>query len=122
MMCSLKEWVEFGARNNRLPHPIIASTDSKNKSVNTYLTHCGFHDYVGRKYKPSSEEYSDEHIVKIRREFKRDGESISKREDEIIALLERTTNYSKNEIKLFCSTVILEVFLNVQVMIKVGGF
>lgn len=113
LMCSLKEWVEFGATKNKLPHPKIQSTDSENISVNAYLTHCGFHDYVGRKHQPVSQEFSDKHVVKIKREFKRDGKSIGCREDQIEDLLKDVTDYPANKIKYFVS-VITEVFGNVQ--------
>ncbi len=45
LMCSLKEWVEFGVKYNKINHPFIASSDPGNSSVDAYLTHCGFYKY-----------------------------------------------------------------------------
>jgi len=112
LLCSLKEWVEFASKNNKLPHPIISSTDSNSIKVNSYLTHCGFHDYVGRQNKPNEEYYDIKHVVKINREF--NVSDIPKREDEIVKLLERVTEYSGYEIELFNSIILTESFLNVQ--------
>jgi hypothetical protein len=113
LMCSLKEWVEFGSKYNHIKHPLIRSTDSKDSSVNSYLTHCGFYDYVGRIANNNSGEFNDSHIVKIQRELKKDSDTMCQKEDSIIKLLENTTTFTKSQIKLFCSTVILEVFQNV---------
>ncbi len=73
----------------------------------------GINKYVGRRNGHPKDNFNDDFIVKIRRETQRDEDVVSKREDEIISLLETATKYSTMEIKEFSSIVIMEVFQNV---------
>ncbi|XDD44692.1 hypothetical protein AB3N58_17765 (plasmid) [Leptospira sp. WS60.C2] len=112
LLCSLQEWIEFGTKNNGLPVPKIRSLDSNHSSVNSYLTHCGFHDYVGRGSKPSSVKYDDNNVVHIRRE--KNKENLEEREDQIVKLVTSHTKFTPNEIEEFYAIVLTEIFLNVQ--------
>src|SRR5690625_4596491 len=48
LLCSMKQWLEIGARIGTSDHPSIRSTEPDLSYVAAYLDHCGFHDYVGR--------------------------------------------------------------------------
>ncbi len=111
LLCSLKEWVEFGSKRTHKPHPNIASTNSKNNYVNSYLNHCGFHDYVGRTKKDTEIEYNDDEVVKIKRE--RDKKEVENREIELYNLIKAHSTYDSDEIELFDSIILTETFLNV---------
>lgn len=111
MLCSLKQWVELSTMQLRQV-PIIKSSASNSTYVNSYLKHCGFYEYVNR---PSddvkSDYYSDEQVVKIRREKKTS--NIEIREDEIIDLLKKLSTLDENQISEFNCIVLTEILNNV---------
>lgn len=108
--CSLKEWVEMG-NYSRTIQPTISSNDSASADVNAYLNHSGFYDYVGRRKAEVKNCYDTTEIVCIQRE--RDITQVEKREDVILELLKRYSNYSAEDIELFDSIILTETFLNV---------
>ena len=112
LLCSLIQWVEGVKKNNEIPGPIIESSDALDDSVNSYLYHCGFYDYVKRQSHPHREKYNDAEIIKIKRE--KSQRNIEARENEICSLLDSYSSYSENEKELFNSIVLTEVFANVQ--------
>ena len=112
LLCSLMQWVEGATKNNQISGPIIESSDALDDAVNSYLHHCGFYDYVKRQFHSNGQEYDDAEIIKIKRE--KSQRNIEARENEICSLLNRYSNYSKDEIELFNSIVLTEVFANVQ--------
>lgn len=114
LLCSLKEWSEFSHANLRNDFQSIASTDSQNDFVNSYLAHCGFYKFVDRDVSGNNKEYNKSHGVKIERIMDRSQRAISKKEEEIIHLLEKCTRLGSKKIKLFIATAIMEVFANVQ--------
>ena len=110
LLCSLMQWVELSSRNNNRP-PKLGSIPSEHSTVNSYLYHCGFYDYVKLGKKEDSSCYDDKDVVKIQRE--KDRRNIEQREDGIVSLLEENTNFTKDEIELFANVILIEVFNNV---------
>lgn len=115
LLCSLKRWVELSTQHSKVK-PVIGSSASQSDAVNSYLKHCGFYEYVNR---PSSDvkdngddKYSDEDVVKIRREGK--SSNIELREDEVINLLKTHSSLDEMQISLFNCIVLTEIFLNVS--------
>ena len=112
LLCSLKQWVEAAAKNNCISEPHIGSSDASLDDVNSYLQHCGFYNYVKRRPYHNGQKYSDADIIKIKRENSQ--KNVETREDEICKLLQTFGSYSEDEIELFNSKVLTEVFANVQ--------
>ena len=110
MLCSLEQWVELSTWNRKVKPKIASSTPIDDK-VTSYLYHCGFNNYVGLQPTHYSNYYNDDEVIKIRREVVQ--KNVENREDEILALLQKYTNFTKDEIEIF-HTVILEIFLNVS--------
>ncbi len=80
--------------------------------VNSYLKHCGFYKYVNRPSDDVKKDYySDEQVVKIKRE--KQPSNIEIREDEIINLLRKYSTLDSNQIDLFNCIVLTEILLNV---------
>lgn len=109
LLCSLKQWVELTSKPEKRPR--LASTRSDSLQVNSYLAHCGFYDYVGRPKDTIDSSYSDKEVVKIQRETKK--KNIEQREKDIVELLEEYSALSKDELELFDSVVLTEIFNNV---------
>lgn len=107
LFCSLMQWVELSARNTR---PIIRSTNSESDRVNSYLSHCGFYDYVKRIKDSNNEYYKNEQIVKIRRE--KNYKNVEEREEEIIKLLQNFGTFSDEEIEIFHNIILVEILGN----------
>lgn len=112
LLCSLMRWVESASKNNYVDPPIISSNDSKHEPVNSYLQYCGFYRYVDREKHKVSHAFEEQDIIKIKRE--KSQKHIEKRENEICNLIKRRTNYSDDDIELFNSIILTEVFLNVN--------
>jgi hypothetical protein len=108
LLCSVKQWVGM-PRSGR--YPTIASSSSKSEDVNAYLAHSGFYDYVARPSEPISISFPDSQIVKIRRYNRL--VDIEDREKEIKDLLRRYTTLGSDDIELFDSVVLTELFSNV---------
>ena len=111
LFCSLKEWVEFGARYTGTAHPTITSNNSKSDAVNSYLNHCGFHSYVGRKEGKVATKYSAKEVVRIQRE--RDRNSVEPREIELLNLIKQHSALSSDQIEYFDDVILTETFNNV---------
>ncbi len=113
LLCSLMKWVEFKSHTHRKPK--VSSNNSKSDKVNSYLTHCGFYDYVNRPHGILiSNYYNDNDIIKIKRETCTSDTQIEEKEDELIALLSKYTNYNEEQIEYFDSVILTEVFGNVR--------
>lgn len=109
LLCSLFQWsILKSIPRNR---PRIASSKSNNDSVNSYLSHCGFYDYVKRLKDIENNEYKNSEIVKIRHENSR--KNIEVRENDIVDLLNKYSTLNTNEIEYFNCVVLSEVFNNV---------
>jgi hypothetical protein len=111
LLCSLKEWVEFGARSGICIHPTISSNDSESDQVTSYLNHCGLHDYVGRTQARVANHYKACEVVRIQRE--RDRSSVEPREKELLSLIRDYSLFDHDQLELFDSIVLTESFLNV---------
>jgi hypothetical protein len=111
LFCSLKEWTEYRTKRTAKRPPSISSTDSETTDVNSYLTHCGFYDYVGRRKPSLSSNYKNDEVVKIKREFNKT--KIDNREQELYSLVKTHSEYSSDEIELFDSIILTETFNNV---------
>jgi hypothetical protein len=113
LLCSLAQWVEFANRDADTRPPLrVYSTNCEDDSVNSYLKHCGFYDYIGLKTPDQSIYYPTNEVVKIKRE--QDRNTIEKNEENIGKLIAEHCNYTKDEVELFESKVLIEVFLNVH--------
>lgn len=109
LLCSLKQWVELTSKPGKSPK--IGSTPSDNKKVNSYLDKCGFYDYVHRDKDIAPDYYGKDVIVRIERETSNDG--TYKKEDDIVALLKKYSNFNDDEIELFNDKILTEIFNNV---------
>lgn len=109
LLCSLKQWVELCSPQGNAPQ--IGSSSSTSDGVNGYLNHSGFYDYVDRPKDEINSTYPENEIVKIRREKNR--QNIEPRENEVIDLVQRYSNFSADEFEYFNCVVLTEVFLNV---------
>ena len=116
LLCSLVQWIEQWMETThpkkRGAAPQIGSSDSSQQSVNAYLQHCGFYDYVGRQSIYHGESCNEANTIKIRRE--KSQKNVEEREMEICELLMQNGNYNEEDIELFDSIVLTEVFANVQ--------
>ncbi len=111
LLCSLIQWVKMTAKPNL--EPDISSSKPKSKDVASYLAHCGFYDYVGRRKDITDETvYRNEEIVKIERET--DSSVIEKKEEEIITILKKYSALNDEQIEEFNCTVLTEAFNNVS--------
>ena len=108
VLCSMRQWLEILDGKK----PSISSTDSEYPKVNSYLYHCGFNEYVniGSKMRDTSH-YDEEQIIKIKREKRKT--DVEEREDEIVDLLNKHTNYSDDDVEEFNDVIITEIFANV---------
>jgi ribosomal protein L25 (general stress protein Ctc) len=112
MICSLVEWSEIANKyNNSKNRLLVESTRSNDYKVNDYLRHCGFANYIKISDSSDKKIYSDLDLVKIRRELTKS--NIEKREDEILELIELFCDYNDDELELFNSVVLTEIFNNV---------
>ncbi|WP_138708227.1 hypothetical protein [Desulfocurvibacter africanus] len=111
LICSYVQWVELVTRRAQ-SGPEIGQIDSYVASVNSYLLHCGFFDYVDcdRRNLPEEGLYKDCDVVKIQRETSKS--NINKKKDEISSLLKLSSSYTNDEIELF-GAVLTEVINNV---------
>jgi anti-sigma regulatory factor (Ser/Thr protein kinase) len=109
LLCSLIQWVELSTSEYQRPR--LASTASKSDKLNSYLGHCGFYDYVKRPRDTNQDYYKDTDIVKIQRETK--STDIESREDQIVALLEKHSLFSAEDVELFNCKILTEAFNNV---------
>jgi len=115
LLCSLVEWVEFGAKYiEDIKVPNIVSTYSKIDRVNGYLIKSGFYNFIGKSETKQIPTGHPHHVIKIEREYTKDSKVVSKKEDDIIKLLVDNTQYTPAEVKSFVSNVIIEVFGNIQ--------
>ena len=110
LLCSFKQWTEITAKPPKTP--AISSSESKHGSVNQYLAHSGFYDYVNRPYVESTE---DTHVeaqnVKIQRET--DLTSVIDRENSIHDIIRKYSSLTADQIEKFGDVVLSEVFSNV---------
>jgi len=119
LLCSLKKWVELSNRFSiNIKRPRIASTSPRDNKVESYLSHCGFYDYVGRPYVSQlSKHYSEDDIVKIKREEAKSKfelkDIVENRENEIIELLEKHSTFDVEQIELFNSVILTEIINNI---------
>lgn len=109
LLCSLTEWVELTSTKNHRPR--LASTPSSDVRVNSYLADSGFYGFVKRGKDTDESFYSNEEIVKIQREVK--AANIEEREAEFVELLKKFSRLNQEEIELFDSKVLTEVFANI---------
>lgn len=109
LLCSLMRWVELTRAQNFRPR--LSSTPSTDKRVNSYLGHCGFYDYVHRAKDTDEDYYSNDDIVKIRREIT--ASSIEERESEIINVLKTFSSLGTEDLERFDAKVLTEVFNNI---------
>ena len=113
LLCSLMQWVEFTSHIHKPPK--ISSSNSKSEKVNSYLAHCGFYDYVKRPHTIiNTDYYNNNDIIKIKREISTSDIDIEKKEDGLINLLKKYTNFDKDQIEYFDSVILTEVFGNVR--------
>ena len=115
LLCSLEQWVEQWrqvAAPKKRQIPIIGSSDSSLSDVNAYLQRSGFYDYVGRQSYHHDQSCNEAEIIRIRRE--KNQRNVESREIEICQLLKQHGNYGEDDIELFNSIVLTEVFANVQ--------
>jgi hypothetical protein len=110
LLCSLMQWVELTSSKNHRPK--ISSSNSNNNRVNSYLSHSGFYDYVARPKDTDVSYYSDDEIVKIRRETNKS--NIEKREKSIVDLLQKYSTLTPEELEWFDSVILTEAFNNVS--------
>ena len=108
LLCSLAKWTELAATQQP---PRIGSFRPVDASVESYLQDCGFYDFVGvepihLRATPAATE-----VVRIRRELS--PSAIEEREAEIRTMLYRHARLTNEEIELFDSIVLTEVFNNV---------
>lgn len=108
LLCSLKEWVELATRSKKRT-PSIMSTPPRRADVQSYLSVCGFYDYVGRETESLDVPFDESKMVKIIREQ----DNIEAREDQLINLLERYSSLNSEEIDKFNCIVLTEIFNNV---------
>lgn len=109
LLCAMSNWVVMVARKDTF-HSKIQSNPSYSDNVNSYLAQSGLYDYVGiREWESAC--CAQEEVVKIRKEKKKS--NVEEREDEIVRLLEKHTNYSQEDIVRFNSIILTEVFINV---------
>jgi len=109
MLCSLWQWVQLASRHGE--KPIISQVASVDEKVNSYMYHCGLYDYVKIKKIENTSHYNEEDVVKIIKEMKKS--DIEAREDQIMSLIERHTDYNRDELEWFNSVLLTEIFNNV---------
>jgi anti-sigma regulatory factor (Ser/Thr protein kinase) len=111
LLCSLKKWMELSSIVNKIKHPRISSISPNNHTVENYLIHCGFYDYVGRDHPIDRKIFKDDQIVKIQRETSR--EHIIDREKEFDTLVKNYSVFSDDQYELFTCKIISEILNNV---------
>lgn len=111
LLCSLIKWIELCCLHRKIK-PKIASNLSNDHKVNSYLYHCGFNEYVGLKNYKHKCGYSENQVVKIKRELNH--VNIEDREDEIVELLKRNSALDNEQIEWFNSVILTEIFINVS--------
>ncbi len=110
LLCSFKQWTDITAHPKG--EPIISSSDSNFVDVNSYLSYCGFYDYVNRSHDIENMiPYDDERIVKIHRETEKN--EIDSREEEIFSVLRKFSILNSEQLEKFGDVVLVEVFNNV---------
>jgi len=115
LLCSLVEWVEYCKKYIKdFKVPRIFSTYSMDDRVNGYLSKSGFFEFIHKSDDTSITTSHRHHVIKIVREIRNDSNAAAEKEEKIIEHLKNFTKYTPAEIKLFVSTVIMEVFVNIQ--------
>ena len=110
LFCSFKQWTEITGAPAASPD--IWSSESRHASVNTYLAHSGFYDYVNRPYTTSVVATPHEgEIVPIQREV--DLAALTGRENAIQDVIEHHSALSQDEVEKFADVVLSEIFSNV---------
>jgi len=112
LLCSFKQWTEITSVSGFDPR--LSSSKPIDKSVNEYLSHSGFYDYVyasGNSDEINSQIYDDSEIVKIKREKIKS--EIQSREDAIVSILSKYSSLTREQIEYFDCTVLIEAFNNV---------
>lgn len=110
LLCSFKQWTELTANINHIPK--LSSVDPSDMSVNSYLSHCGFYDYVNTDDGDvDTDIYNDSEIVKIQRENNKS--EIDEREESICEILGGYSSMTCDQIEDFDCNVLIEVFNNV---------
>ena len=111
LLCSFAQWVGITSKEGKAP--VLLSTDADDDKVNTYLTHCGFYDYVKRPnfhFKENS--FLQEETVKIEHIY--DKKKIDVNENEILELLQKFSALGEEEQEKFGDIILTEVFNNVD--------
>jgi anti-sigma regulatory factor (Ser/Thr protein kinase) len=109
LLCSLLHWTEMTAK---LPHnPKISSSKPSSDNVNSFLSKCGFYDYVGRKKDKAHVEFDETKMVKLEQEKTKQG--IKARRDQLKELIINQSGISDDHKELFIDVVLTEVILNV---------
>ncbi|MBI4356347.1 MAG: hypothetical protein HY559_00475, partial [Gammaproteobacteria bacterium] len=110
LFCSLVQWCQLTTVDRRRPE--LGSIRPKDNTVHSYLSHCGFYDYV--QAKPiviANEDPNHEKVVKIRREeFKR---NVDERHSEIIKLVKDESLLNAEELEIFNDRILPEILNNV---------
>ncbi|PKM78424.1 MAG: hypothetical protein CVU90_02695 [Firmicutes bacterium HGW-Firmicutes-15] len=109
MLCSFVEWLTLANKESR--HPIVLSNTPYSSDVATYLSECGFYEFVGRTNGIIEKKSKIDTKVKIRLES--DTSKIDEREDEIQDLIINYSMLNKEQIELFINKVLIEIFSNV---------
>jgi anti-sigma regulatory factor (Ser/Thr protein kinase) len=109
LLCSLWQWIELASRKGH--KPVIAQAPSKEPKVNSYMHHCGLYEYVKIREKEDTSYYDPADVVKIQKEM--DKRNIEVREEEIMDLVERHTNFDSDQLEWFNSVILTEVLNNV---------
>lgn len=110
LLCSLKQWFDLTrVGNSRTPK--VGSGRSNTDSVNSYLNHCGFYDYVRRPKDLAVTKFDDDKVVKILKE--KSADNLTTRLKEVKKLLKQHSCLTEEQIEDFGDSVLPEVFLNV---------
>jgi len=109
LLCAFKQWIDLVSTKGM--RPTIEQYSSKTPTVNSYLDHCGFYNYVNISGRDRTVVYSESEVVKIRREEK--GSDTESREKEIKQLLSKYTDLTSDEIEIFDDRIATEIFNNV---------
>lgn len=110
LFCSLQQWRNITTLPGKSTG--LSSTNSNFNEVNAYLAHCGFYDYVSRSKSdvPEYHHYSDERIVKIKKEITTRSRFV--RQDEILDLLHKYSDLNDEEIEYFGDMILTEIITN----------
>lgn len=109
MFASLVSW--FRLTSDLTIYPVLRSSDSKTDAVTSYLDHCGFHNFVGRRISNVPSIYGDKEVVKIKRELS--VETSEQRQLELRDLVKQHSVFTEEEVDLFNCVILSEIFINV---------